>query len=130
MQQQNLSLPTSSYIEYQHLCLETNNMCKIKVPIFKTCFFSSIIAHKCSTMNIFGSKSSHLNKCKNGKIFFIFPQYLLYLKIFKSFAAHLALSSLKNHQILQNFWIKIFKLFYFLCGYFWNQKCSQCIRAQ
>ena len=40
-----------------------------------------------ATMNIFGSKSGHLNISKNCKIFFILPQFLLYyLMIFPSSA--------------------------------------------
>ena len=46
------------------------------------------------TMNIFGSKSGHLNNSKNCKVFFIFPKFLLYLIIFPSSAAYLALSTL------------------------------------
>ena len=82
------------------------------------------------TMNIFYSKSGHNNNCKNCKIFFIFLQFLLYLMIFLSSAAHLALSILKNHQILQKVWRKwrkIFQLLYYLNVRFWNQTCSQCI---
>ena len=80
------------------------------------------------TVNIFGSKSGHLNNSRNCKVFFIFSTFLLYLMIFLSSAAHLALSILKNHQILQKVWRKwrkIFQLFYYLNGRFWNQKCSQ-----
>ena len=51
-------------------------------------------------MNIFGSKSGHLNNSKNFNIFFIFHK-LLYLMIFQSSAAYLTLSTLINHQILQ-----------------------------
>ena len=49
--------------------------------------------------------------------------------IFLSSAAHLVLFILKNHQILLNVWRKwrkIFQLFCYLNGCFWNQKCSQC----
>ena len=49
-------------------------------------------------------------------MFFIFPQFLLYLMIFPSSTVHLALSNLKNHQILQKVWRKwrkIFQLFYY-----------------
>ena len=50
--------------------------------------------------------------------------------IFTSSAGHSAHSILKNHQILQKVWRKwrkLFQLFYYLNGWFWNQKCSQCI---
>ena len=36
-------------------------------------------------MNIFGSKSGHLNNSKNCKVFFIFPKFLPYLMIFSEF---------------------------------------------
>ena len=45
--------------------------------------------------------SGHLYNSKNCKIFFIFLQFLLYLMIFPTYEAHLALFILKNHQILQ-----------------------------
>ena len=60
-------------------------------------------------------------------IFFIFPQFFQHLMIFLSSTTHLALSILKNHQILQKSLEKIFQLFYYLTGRFWKQKCSQCI---
>ena len=65
----------------------------------------TILMEHC-TMNISGSKSGHYNNSKNCKMFFIVPQFLLYLMIFLNFAAHLALSILKNHQIMQKVWRK------------------------
>ena len=52
-------------------------------------------------MNIFVSKSGHLNDSKKCMVFFIFPKLMLYLMIFPNSATYLALSTLKNHQILQ-----------------------------
>ena len=53
-------------------------------------------------MNIFGSKIGHLNNnSKKCNVSFIFPKLLVYLMIFPSSAAYLALSTLKNHQILK-----------------------------
>ena len=47
-------------------------------------------------MNIFGSKSGHLNNSKYCKIIFIFLQFLLYLMIFLSSRANLGFSVLKK----------------------------------
>ena len=42
------------------------------------------------TMNIFGSKSGHLNKSKNSKIFFIFPAIFAIFDDFSKFCSTFA----------------------------------------
>ena len=62
--------------------------------------------------------------------FLHFPKFLLYWMTFPNSAAYLALSTMKNHQILQKIWIKWRKIFQLTLilknGHFWYQKCSQC----
>ena len=70
--------------------------------------------HSLHYMNIFGSKSGYLNNSKNCKVFFIPPNFCYIWWCFPSSTAHLALSTLKNHQILQNFWRKWRKIFQLL----------------
>ena len=79
------------------------------------------------TINIFGSKCGHLNNSKNCKVFFILHKMLLYFMIFPSSAAYLALSTLKNRQIvvLQKSWRKwrkIFELLLLLKWPLWEQE--------
>ena len=70
---------------------------------------------------------------KIARFFFIFPKFLVYLMIFFEFCSstvHLALSTLKNPQILKYFsrkWRKISQLLLLLLKWRpWYQKCSQC----
>ena len=59
-------------------------------------FFSCLITNSQYSIHYYdyGSKSGHYNNSKNCKIFFIFPQFLPYLMIFPSSAAHLVLTHL------------------------------------
>ena len=63
-----------------------------------------------------------LKNSKNCKIFFIFPKFLPYLMIFPSSAAHLALPTLKNHQILKCFFQKMMKNLPIITTYYLNEK--------
>ena len=80
------------------------------------------------TMNIFGSQSRHLNTSENCKVF-SFPLNFSNIWWFFWVLLHIWPSPLwKIIKYCKKFWEnekKIFQIFYFLNGHFWNQKCSQ-----